>query len=69
MPHNTKSLRRSPPQHRRTRVTLSLSPVVYVRDRPVVLQVYVESLGLEVFGHHHPGLDHTGLLWKVPLAE
>lgn len=41
----------------------------HVRDSTILLDVDVESVGVEVLGHHHTRLDDTRLLWKLPLAE
>lgn len=52
-----------------TYILSSVSTVLDMRNGAVLFEVDVESLGLEVFGHHHARLDNPRLLWEIPLAE
>jgi hypothetical protein len=47
----------------------SLSAVRHVRNCPVLFDMDVEAIGVEVLGHHHTGLNDASLLRKVFLAE
>lgn len=40
-----------------------------VRDGTILLQVDVESLGLEILGDHAAGLNDASLLGEVTLGE
>ena len=45
------------------------STVVDVRDSSVLLDVHIQSVGLEVLGDHHARLDDARRLGQLGLAE
>jgi hypothetical protein len=49
--------------------SLGLSPMGDMGNGPIVVDMDIEPVGLEVLGDHHPRLDNTRLLGEVRLAE